>query len=509
MNSSSIMRELTPDTASENSTNSESISGSADAMPEAASSLYPLRFLGMGLLIAWMCCTHVNAILPGIGMNMDLRNVFDIGMRAGDIGMFILLALLAPRIGRISKQVIPNTILVILTTFGTALVGLVLIPGNASEGVITIVSAITALGGAILFCLWAEVYSQMGMTRTVVYGAFSCITAAVVSFLISTMMPPYAIAATSILPCLSFAAVMLSIRITPKEHPRSNNVRYRMPWKLIIIMAVAGFISGLAGSLLQNAEGTGSVHRVIATGLAGVVIVAVTFLRKDRGDVRFLAKVALPLSIIALALLPLTALFPDAGEFLGYAVSFLLKLAYVWFTFFVLLVLANISFRFEVPSLRMFAFARAASEAFLFLGITLRRTLQSAGVFTNEITLIAFSLGGIVLVLVCTLVWMSEKSVNSDWGASGISLTDKLHVLSPREQFLERCDKVAADYGLTTREKEIMALIAQRKSRAEIEQELFLSQNTVKTHIRHLYAKLDAHSKTDVIALFDSVQSSE
>ena len=36
-----------------------------------------------------------------------------------------------------------------------------------------------------------------------------------------------------------------------------------------------------------------------------------------------------------------------------------------------------------------------------------------------------------------------------------------------------------------------------------IEQELFLSQNTVKTHVRHLYAKLGVHSKTDVIALFE------
>ena len=63
--------------------------------------------------------------------------------------------------------------------------------------------------------------------------------------------------------------------------------------------------------------------------------------------------------------------------------------------------------------------------------------------------------------------------------------------------------ELAAQYDLTARETEIMGLIAQRKSRAEIEQELFLSQNTVKTHVRHLYAKLGAHSKTDVIALFE------
>ena len=70
---------------------------------------------------------------------------------------------------------------------------------------------------------------------------------------------------------------------------------------------------------------------------------------------------------------------------------------------------------------------------------------------------------------------MSEKSVNGDWGASGLSLADRLHVPGPRERFMSRCDDLAAQYDLTARETEIMGLIAQRKSRAEIEQELFLS----------------------------------
>ena len=68
---------------------------------------------------------------------------------------------------------------------------------------------------------------------------------------------------------------------------------------------------------------------------------------------------------------------------------------------------------------------------------------------------------------------------------------------------MARCESLAERYGLTARETEIMGLIAQRKSRAEIEQQLFLSENTVKTHVRHLYAKLGAHSKADVIALFE------
>ncbi|MDU1879846.1 MAG: ABC transporter ATP-binding protein [Eggerthella sp.] len=47
--------------------------------------MYPLRFLGMGLLIAWLCCTHVASIFPGDVFDPALRSAFDTGMRIGDI----------------------------------------------------------------------------------------------------------------------------------------------------------------------------------------------------------------------------------------------------------------------------------------------------------------------------------------------------------------------------------------------------------------------------------------
>lgn len=458
---------------------------------------YPLRFLGMGLLIAWLCCTHVASIFPGLDFNQDLRNAFDNGMRLGDVGTFIVLALLSQRIGRLSRLVKTSSCFVVLTALGTVIVGLALIPADAPHALVFFAGVMTAVGGAFLFCLWAEAYGQMGMTQTLMYGAGSCIVAALVSFVIGTMRPPYAILATSLLPVISLACALLSIRILPAERPQPANTRYPLPWKLLGIMAVAGLLSGIAGSLIPGAVWVGAVHRVVATGLAGLVIIAMALLRTNRIDVRFLAKVGLPLSIVALALIPLAT--PEWG----FVVSFLLKLAYVWFTMFVLLMLANIAYRFDVPTLKLFAIARAISETAIFTGTSIRRALVQGDLMGDPTLLVGLALGGIVLVLACALVWTSEKSVNGDWGASGISLDDRLHVPGPRERFMARCDDLAAQFGLTARETEIMALIAQRKSRAEIEQELFLSQNTVKTHVRHLYAKLRASSKADVIALFE------
>lgn len=61
---------------------------------------------------------------------------------------------------------------------------------------------------------------------------------------------------------------------------------------------------------------------------------------------------------------------------------------------------------------------------------------------------------------------------------------------------------VAADFSLTKRETEVAALIVQGRSKAYIASLLYLSENTVRTHTKTLYAKLDVHSKQELIDLF-------
>jgi DNA-binding NarL/FixJ family response regulator len=54
---------------------------------------------------------------------------------------------------------------------------------------------------------------------------------------------------------------------------------------------------------------------------------------------------------------------------------------------------------------------------------------------------------------------------------------------------------------LTKRETEILEQIATGKSRKRIAEELFIDLETVKSHIKNIYHKLDVHSKADAIKL--------
>lgn len=68
-------------------------------------------------------------------------------------------------------------------------------------------------------------------------------------------------------------------------------------------------------------------------------------------------------------------------------------------------------------------------------------------------------------------------------------------------EIAQYCRELAADYGLTPREAEILALMALGRSAKYISEELLVSYNTTRTHVRHIYEKLNIHSKQELIDL--------
>jgi DNA-binding NarL/FixJ family response regulator len=54
---------------------------------------------------------------------------------------------------------------------------------------------------------------------------------------------------------------------------------------------------------------------------------------------------------------------------------------------------------------------------------------------------------------------------------------------------------------LTAREREILQLLADGMSNADVAQRLFISQETVKSDVRHILAKLEADNRTHAVAI--------
>lgn len=65
----------------------------------------------------------------------------------------------------------------------------------------------------------------------------------------------------------------------------------------------------------------------------------------------------------------------------------------------------------------------------------------------------------------------------------------------------ERCRAVGERRGLSPREIEIMQYLCKGRSRPYIAETLYLSENTVRTHSRRIYGKLDVHNKQELLDL--------
>ena len=63
----------------------------------------------------------------------------------------------------------------------------------------------------------------------------------------------------------------------------------------------------------------------------------------------------------------------------------------------------------------------------------------------------------------------------------------------------ERNDRALESLGISDREYDVLRLLASGSSNKEIAEQLFVSPNTVKTHLANLYGKLEVRRRTQAV----------
>ena len=256
-------------------------------------------------------------------------------------------------------------------------------------------------------------------------------------------------------------------------------------------MAIYAFAYGLKeSSMYQSTFGPHSAFGTVAVAL--VVFVGVVA-RGGKFDFGIVYRIALPLMVAAFLVLP------NMG-FLSQAMSdFCTSASYTAFSILIMLIMANLCYRYGMSAVWLFGIERGVRALFTVFGRATEQAISSPALALQGADVY---LSGLVIILVvaATMILFSERELSSRWGMTflGEEAQDD-GVIVKRQELANRCQETARACGLSPREEEVLLLLAQHKTVGSIERELFIANGTAKTHIRHIYRKLDIHSRDELI----------
>lgn len=105
-----------------------------------------------------------------------------------------------------------------------------------------------------------------------------------------------------------------------------------------------------------------------------------------------------------------------------------------------------------------------------------------------------------------------ERAITPDQDCTGYYVSEAPSAQRPSAQRIADTDSsstvlhsLATSHGLTDREEDILALIVHGRDAQAIASQLYISVNTVRSHSKSIYRKLDIHSKQELLDLIDEI----
>jgi DNA-binding CsgD family transcriptional regulator len=174
--------------------------------------------------------------------------------------------------------------------------------------------------------------------------------------------------------------------------------------------------------------------------------------------------------------------------------------SHFFFKFKIMNLAANINMSFFRKNASLILYAFGLALLFLFLKLAEYKWLiidHSTDIYSGAVALLFLLLG----------IWIASKTIQPK---KEIQIV-KEEIVVEKEILVEKEKLVPAPASfilnkealqrsaITERELEVLQLIAKGLSNEEIAQSLFLSVNTIKTHVSNLFFKLDASRRTQAV----------
>ena len=421
----------------------------------------------------------------------------------------------------------------------------------------------TGIGSAILILFWGTAFARCD-SASIVLNSSIAISIGIGVYAIALHYGPFPIAGilTAIIPLLELAILWNK---TPQPYSERNEVPIFKPLpvnhtKFFLRFALPVFVFGVAlGTLRQTSiqyivpasNVADQILMLLAAGCATVLIL-VTIVALGGGDKwsRYFRPL-IPFIAVTLFFLPLSEMSDSTVSSMFLVVGYLCFEALMWIFF------GELAQRFRLSPIYVFGLGRGM------LALAGLAGSLFPIVAANWVHLLPFGEQGVIVVVLLIMVFAyallpREREIEAIVApcplvkAVSAELNDQVRPLKPayvaaggaasasepaapqpeasREpllvarssasrdeadgrkgggRFRTKCETVANTYLLSRRETEIMFFLAKGHNAAYIQEKLYISEGTAKTHIRHVYKKTNVHSQQELMRLVESAEAAE
>lgn len=513
------------------------------------------RYLGLGFVWAWVYCAFQTPVLfpgrEGVSINADTSwlasaltvvitlFVFGLLWRRSNLRSFTSLHWTAG----------------ILVAAGTILSMLCSVYFPVLTFVSILSGVLSGIGTAWLCIFWVDAMTQLDIEHIeiMVPSAFgitllcSVVVPAIQGFVgvlviaalpvISSLLLRSVYRDSTLRPLLQSNTVPTNSTSSPSTLAHPKSTRYlpdsirptliRAGITLGIFYAAIGFMDGLSALNWEHISQFNLDLAAFIGSLCGLLMALGFVLYAIRVDFQSLFRWLTPLMVLMLALTPWS--FPLADvlpEVIGVIADTVMQvIVYVY--------IISLARRRVIPA----ALGLGIVQGFVQLGVLVGNIAgERVAFFVSQDTVSIFA---VVLVLICVVVFATllvpqraqavmptemGEGVDSDessctpaplpatelmptqTGEDTVALsqsTTEANAELASSPALSRCEELAQRYDLSRREAEILEYLAKGRSQPYIREELMLSKNTVATHVKHIYQKLNVHSKQELIDLVE------
>lgn len=292
-----------------------------------------------------------------------------------------------------------------------------------------------------------------------------------------------------------------SVDAASLEDVAQRRTKWSFPVRPVMLMCTYAFAFNFSLSLSEGPNPYGMLGML----LVSLVAVAAAVVLPSRYNASFLYKMALPFMVAGLVCLAflgegrtVAVLFANSGN--------------VAFCLFMYITLATLCARYAVSPAWMFGIVQLAHEIAGLAGMWAGQEFTAMFPVGSDGANLVMCAMVVAVVVVSTIVFNDEvvsrsfglepvrgMSAQEDGGPGAHGLPNP--AMSYSERIVWQCTQVARRYGLTLREQEVLELMAQGMSVPDMAERASISYGTAKTHVNHIYKKLDVHSRDEAMAL--------